>query len=46
MRKNYESPRVEIIEIEMQGVLCSSVPEPTSNPSGGTESVGRTSFGF
>lgn len=45
MRKNYESPRMEVIEIEMQSVLCSSVPQPT-NPSGDTENVGFSSFNF
>ena len=46
MRKNYECPRVEVIEIEKQGVFCTSGPQPISNPSGGTENVGRNSFGF
>lgn len=46
MRKHYESPLAEVIEIEMQGVLCSSAPQPISNPSGGTENVGRTGFQF
>ena len=26
--KMYEAPKVELITIEMQGILCSSVPEP------------------
>ena len=48
MRKNYESPRLEVIEIEMQGVLCSSAPQPTTipNPTGGTESINRNDFSF
>lgn len=28
--KMYEAPKVELITIEMQGILCSSVPEPES----------------
>jgi len=45
MRKNYESPRVEVIEVEMQGVLCGSVPGPV-NPLGNTENIGLESFNF
>lgn len=45
MSKNYESPRMEIVEIEEQGVLCISTPQ-TTNPSGSTENVGRSSFSF
>lgn len=26
--KMYEAPKVELITMEMQGILCSSVPEP------------------
>lgn len=26
--KMYEAPKVELITIEMQGILCSSVPGP------------------
>ena len=26
--KMYEAPKVELIEMEMQGILCSSAPEP------------------
>ena len=46
MRKNYEAPKSEMIEIETQGVFCTSGSQPISNPSGGTENVGRNSFGF
>lgn len=46
MRKNYEAPKSEMIEIENQGVLCASAPQPVNDPMGGTENVGRNSFGF
>ena len=48
MRKNYETPSVEVIAIEAQGVLCSSSPQPTTipNPTGGTESINRNDFSF
>jgi hypothetical protein len=46
MRKNYVSPRVEVIEIEKQGVLCGSAPQPIINPMGGTENFSRNSFGL
>jgi hypothetical protein len=28
----YEAPKVELITMEMQGILCSSVPEPEPGP--------------
>ncbi len=28
--KMYEAPKVELITMEMQGILCSSVPGPDS----------------
>ena len=30
--KMYEAPKVELITIEMQGILCSSVPGPDPGP--------------
>ena len=30
--KMYEAPKVELITIEMQGILCSSVPGPDLDP--------------
>lgn len=35
--QNYEAPRVEVIEIESQSVLCAS-PDNTNSNSGGKES--------
>lgn len=46
MRKNYEAPKSEMIEIENQSVLCASAPQPISNPSGGTENVDFNRFNF
>lgn len=31
MQKNYESPQIEVIEIEVEGVLCASTLESMSN---------------
>lgn len=36
--KMYEAPKVELITMEMQGILCSSVPGP--------EEFNGTGFGF
>ncbi|MFI3262947.1 MAG: hypothetical protein R3Y26_08570 [Rikenellaceae bacterium] len=30
MNKNYEAPQIEVIEIEIEGVLCASGIEATS----------------
>lgn len=40
-RQPYQPPRVEIIEIETQGVLCGSAMRGNSN-----ESVGISDFGW
>lgn len=37
-RKHYETPQVEVIEIEPQGILCASGGVAT-NAGGGTESM-------
>lgn len=31
MTKNYESPQIEVIEIEAEGVLCGSLEGTTNN---------------
>lgn len=44
--KMYEAPKVELITMEMQGILCSSVPEPepeTTAFEGSTMNFTRTS---
>ena len=42
-RQCYEAPEVEIIAIENQGVLCSSVED---NSRGGTESMNMTNVNW
>lgn len=41
-RKTYEAPKVEIIEIETQGILCSSA----DGTRGGTESMNMTDINW
>lgn len=46
--KMYEAPKVELITMEMQGILCSSGPEPNPDPqstefNGSTMNFTRTS---
>lgn len=37
--KRYEAPQAEVIEIEPQGILCSSGGVVSTNAGGGTESM-------
>jgi hypothetical protein len=37
--KMYEAPKVELITMEMQGILCSSVPAPETMGFGGNTGV-------
>lgn len=41
-RQSYETPQVEVIEIEPQGILCASGGAAASYASGGTESMNLT----
>lgn len=41
-KQMYEAPKVELIEMQAQGVLCSSAPEPTPLP----ESFNGTGLDF
>ena len=41
--KVYESPRVEVIEIECQGILCDSAPGTSTSAGGGTTNMGINS---
>ena len=50
MKKNtnrrYEAPRVEVIEIESQGVLCVSGGADTSIGGGGTTNMNIQGYGW
>ncbi len=38
-QKVYEAPMAEIIEIEIQGVLCASAPAASTGAGGGTTNM-------
>lgn len=38
-QKVYEAPKLEIIEIESQGVLCASAPAASTGAGGGTTNM-------
>lgn len=39
-KTDYESPTLEIITLEIQGVLCGSAPDSGRSMSGGNQSMG------
>jgi hypothetical protein len=41
-KQMYEAPKMELIEMELQGILCASAPEPTPLP----ESFNGTGLNF
>ena len=42
-RQGYEAPKVEVIEIEYQGILCASAGAVTTTGGGGTTNMGYNS---
>ena len=40
--KHYEAPQVEVIEIEPQGILCTSGGSPVTNKGAGTTNMGMS----
>jgi hypothetical protein len=40
--KRYEAPQVEVIEIEPQGILCTSGGSPVTNKGAGTTNMGMS----
>ena len=44
--KHYEAPQAEIIEIEPQGILCTSAGTDTSIGGGGTQGMGMTNINW
>jgi hypothetical protein len=44
--KPYEAPHAEIIEIEPQGILCTSAGGDTAIGGGGTQGMGMTNINW
>lgn len=44
--KRYEAPQAEVIEIEPQGILCSSGGVVSTNAGGGTETMTMVEIGW
>ena len=40
--KRYEAPQVEVIEIEPQGILCTSGGSPVTSKGAGTTNMGMS----